>query len=100
MSAQVTGTLKHGLNIAGALQKEFVLREALAKDMFAAEEDASPDRPMTYRAALLARQLVRLGTYEGPFTLGMLGELKGGDLGQLMLKQKELDVLGEAEQPG
>lgn len=97
---QITGTLRHGLTIAEAVQKEFVLREALAEDYFAAEGDASADRPTTYRAALLARQLVRIGTYEGPFTLSMLGKLRSADLSILLGKQRELDALGEDAQTG
>jgi phage FluMu protein gp41 len=97
---QITGTLKHGLTLAGAVQKDFVLREALAEDYFAAEDETSATKPTTYRTAVVARQLVRLGTYEGPFTLSMLGKLRGADLSILMDKQKELDALGEAEQSG
>lgn len=96
----VDGTLKHGLTLNGEVQMDFVLREALAEDLFAAEGDATPERPMTFRAALLARQLVSLGAYTGPFTLQMIGKLRAADLTVLMNKQRELDALGEDEQPG
>lgn len=95
----VSGTLKDGFAINGEKHKDFVMREALARDFFSAERDATGDLPTTYRAAMIARQLVRVGTYEGPFTLSMLGLLKGKDLAVLMLKQQELDALGEETQP-
>ncbi|HEL3750009.1 phage tail assembly protein [Stenotrophomonas maltophilia] len=100
MSAKVTGTLKRGLTISGQVHKDFTLREALAEDYFAAEGEDTLGKPTTYRAALLARQLVHLGSYEGPFNLEMLGKLAGVDLTILMAKQRELDALGEGESAG
>lgn len=99
MSMSKTGTLKHGLKVGDQVHKEFELREALAGDMFAAEADADASRPMTFRAALIARQLVRVGGFEGPFSLGMLGRLKGADMAILFKAQQELDEAGEDVQP-
>lgn len=96
---QKIGTFKHGLKVGDQVHKEFELREALAGDYFAAEGEATPDRPMSYRAALVARQLVRIGTFEGPFSLAMLGKLKGRDLATLLAAQQDLDIEGESEQP-
>ncbi|WP_368565490.1 phage tail assembly protein [Pseudoxanthomonas sp. UTMC 1351] len=95
-----TGTLVHGLKVGEQVHKEFELREALAGDYFAAEGDATGARPMTYRAALVARQLVRMGTFQGPFTLEMISKLKGADLSRLLTVQQELDREGEDEQLG
>ncbi|WP_282265926.1 hypothetical protein [Stenotrophomonas sp. PS02298] len=90
------GTLKHGLRIGDTVHKDFVMHEALAEDMFAAESDATAERPMSFRAALIARQLVRIGTFEGPFSLAMLGKLKAADMNRLVRAQLELDKAGEA----
>lgn len=98
--ATITGTLQRGLTIAGQVHKDFELREALAEDLFAAEAEVSADKPLGFRNALLARQLVRLGTYTGPFTPAMLGKLSTADFGVLTAKQTELDTLGEDGQPG
>lgn len=95
-----TGTLAHGLTVGGLTHKDFVLREALAGDYFSAEAEATQDKPMSYRAAVLARQLVRVGSFEGPFTLAMIGKLKGKDLAILMDAQRKLDAEGEGEQLG
>ena len=93
------GTLKHGLKIGEEVHKDFVMREALAADMFAAEDSADAGKPMTYRAALIAVQLVSVGTFTGPFTLSMLGKLKGADMAILYTAQRELDEAGEDAQP-
>lgn len=97
-----TGQLKHGLVLGTnpEPQRDFEMREALGQDLFDAEADVEPSRPMTYRSALIARQLVRIGTFEGPFTLALLGRLKAHDLAILINAQRELDQEGEGEQLG
>lgn len=75
------------------------MREAMAGDFFAAESDASPDKLMSYRAACIACQLVSIGTFTGPFTMSMLGKLKGRDFSILLRAQTDLDQMGEAPQP-
>jgi phage FluMu protein gp41 len=93
--ATTTGTLKHGLHIGSEVHKDFEMREALAGDIFDAENDATGEKPTAFRAALIARQLVSVGTFRGPFTLKMIGQLKTVDLAVLLNAQKELDQLGE-----
>lgn len=95
-----TGTLKKGLKIGDTLHKDFELRQCTAADYFAAEASASATKDITFRAALAAQQLVRIGTYEGPFSLQMLGRLTPGDIGRLCDARDELEREGEAEQPG
>lgn len=91
-------TLKHGLKIGGTVHKDAIIRESCAADLFAAEREATTETPLAFAGALLARQLVRIGTYEGPFTLAMLGTLKSDDFGRLRAAQEAVDALGEAEQ--
>jgi phage FluMu protein gp41 len=91
------GTLKHGLKVGNEVHKHFVMREALAGDIFDAENDATADKPTAFRGALIARQLVSIGGFHGPFTLKMIGQLKATDLATLMKAQQELDALGEDE---
>jgi phage FluMu protein gp41 len=47
---------------------------------------------------LLARQLQSLGSYQGPFTLGMLRSLKAFDFNTLREAQAEFDLAGELTQ--
>jgi phage FluMu protein gp41 len=100
MAATKTGTLKHGLKLGDQVHKEFELREATAGDLFAAEAEADSSRPLTYRAALICQQLVRIGTFTGPFILGTVAKLKVADLNILIAAQRDLDAEGEGEQPG
>ncbi len=93
------GTLKHGLKIGDVTHKSFEIREANTADLFAAEEIASSDKPITFNAALLCQQLVSIGEFTGPFTLGLLGKMKKADLFVMQEARSALDSEGEAEQP-
>ncbi len=95
-----TGTLRRGLRIGDQVHTEFELREATAGDYFAAEADTSSDRAITFRAALLARQLTRIGSFTGPFTLQMLGKLHPSDLDVMLAARDALEREGEAGQLG
>ena len=95
-----TGTLKHGLKIGDQVHKEFVLREGSAQDYFDAEAEADSSRPITFKAALTARQLVSIGTFNGPFSVAMLGRLKAVDLTALVEARDALEAEGEAGQHG
>lgn len=91
----VKGTLKHGLKIGDAVHKDFELREATTADLFEAEDIASPETPLKFNGALIALTLVRVGTFEGPFTLSMIRGLKQADYALLRNKLGEADQLGE-----
>lgn len=92
----VVGTLPHGLAIDGVIHRDFEMREATVGDMFDAENEADVTRPLTFNGQMLLRQLVRIGTFTGPFTLGMLRLMKPADYRALRAKQMELDALGES----
>lgn len=91
------GTLKKGLKIGDEVHKDFEMQEPITGDMFAAEAETPAQNVITFNAALMARQLVSIGTYTGPFTLGMIGSLRATDYNTLREAQVELDLLGEAE---
>lgn len=96
-NGNVSGPLKHGLLIAGALQKDFKLREATVDDLLDAELEADVSKPLNFNAHLLARQLVLAGTFEGPFTVAMIRRLKPIDWRILRAAQSEIDDQGEDE---
>lgn len=99
--ASTTGTLKHGLKIGAAVHKDFEFRpDVTAEDYFAAEDEAKSSDSLRFRAALTARQLVRIGTFEGPFSSSLLGKLKPADLAQLMRVRDALEEEGNAEPAG
>lgn len=92
----VTGILPHGLKIDGVTHTEFEMREATVGDMFDAENDADVTKPLSFNGQMMLRQLVRIGTFNGPITLGMLRTLKAADYRALRGKQMEIDAAGEA----
>jgi phage FluMu protein gp41 len=100
-AAKGTGTLKRGLKVGDTVHKEFELREGTTADYFAAEASgADSSRSITFQAALVAQQLVRIGTFEGPFTVRMLGNLHPQDMQMLTDARTRLEAEGEGEQPG
>jgi len=92
-----SGTLQSGMRIGDDVHYEYEMREALTSDLFAAEEIASPTQPLRFNAALMTLQLTRVGTFEGPFTVDMIGRLKADDYGILRATQLEMEDSGEAE---
>lgn len=96
----VKGILPHGLKIDGVAHVEFEMREANVGDMFDAESDSDITSPLTFNGQMMLRQLVRIGTFDGPFTIGMLRSLKTGDYRALRAKQMELESEGESSGSG
>jgi len=92
---QISGPLIKGIEIAGVLHKTFKLREATVDDLLDAEMEADVTRPLNFNAALLTRQLVSMGSFEGPFTLAIIRRLKPADWRVLRAAQSEADALGE-----
>jgi phage FluMu protein gp41 len=96
-----TGTLKHGLKIGDQVHKEFEFRpEVTAGDYFAAEDEAGGNGTLRFKAALVARQLVRIGSFTGPFSSAVLGKLKPTDLAKLYGVRDALEDEGNAEPSG
>lgn len=91
------GKLKYGMKIGEAVHVDFVMKEPNTADLFAAEGVAVTDRPLAFNGALMARQLQKIGSFEGPFTLDLIGRLKPCDYNTLRLAQQELDLLGEVQ---
>jgi phage FluMu protein gp41 len=93
----VSGPLKHGLTIKGVVHKEFTLREASVDDMLDAEMEVDVTKPLNFNAQMMIRQLVKVGSFEGPFTMNMVRQLKPADWRVLRQAQTEVDSLGEGE---
>lgn len=92
-----TGTLKFGLAIDGVAHKTFSMREVTVEDLLDAELETDVTKPLNFSAQLMARQLVKVGEFAGPVTIGMIRRLKPHDWRILRAAQAELDALGEAE---
>lgn len=93
----VLGPLRHGFTIGGVLHKDFQMRSVVVDDLLDAELETDVTKPLNFSAALLARQLVKVGNFEGPFTVGMIRRLKPIDWRLLRAAQSEVDELGEGE---
>ena len=91
----VTGTLPHGLKIDGVTHTDFEMREASVGDMFDAENETDVTKPLAFNGQMMLRQLVRIGTFTGPVTVGMLRTLSTADYRTLRGKQMELEAAGE-----
>lgn len=91
------GKLKHGLSINGVEHKSFDLREAFVDDLLDAEMEVDVMKPLNFNAQLMIRQLVKIGSFEGPFTVGMIRRLKPIDWRILRAAQTGVDELGEGE---
>jgi phage FluMu protein gp41 len=94
----LTASLVHGLNIEGVQQKEFEVREATTEDLFAAEKEVPAHNVLAFDGQMVCQQLVRIGSYKGPFTLELLSKLKTYDFALLRQKTLELETLGKPEQ--
>lgn len=94
---RIIGPLRHGMTIEGNLHKTFELREATVDDILDAETEADVTKPLNFNAQLMVRQLLRVGSYEGPFTLNMIRRLKPVDWRILRAAQSEVDDMGEGE---
>lgn len=96
-----TGTLPHGLSIAGVIYTGFEMREALLADMIEAELEAGgAGNGIHYNAQLAARQLIKVTSadgqeFKGPFVVAMIK--KRGDFLALRNVQLDLDALGNVE---
>lgn len=89
--------LRKGLKIGDTVHKEIEIRESDLNDLMVAEEEASPVNPIAFRAAIVAQTLIRIGSYKGPFTIGMLKPLKSIDWNKIAEGLRELENLGEDE---
>lgn len=92
----VTGRFVFGMKIGETVHKDFELRESFVEDMVEAEKEADAQSIHTFNVAQLARLLVRVGDFTGPFTPGMIAKLKKADYNRLVQSMLEADALGEA----
>lgn len=108
--ATVIVTLRDGLMVGKELHHEAELREATLGDVLAATVESErlvlrPDNTGWELAAsktlmgvhLLRRQLMRVGAFQGPFTLLILERISSTDMALLQAAADTLDRAGAAE---
>lgn len=91
------GTLKRGLKIGEVVHTEFEMREYDVGDLLDAETETSVVAVLGFNAQLMTRQLIRVGTFKGPFTVNQLRQLPAIDWRILRAAQGALESLGEDE---
>ncbi|GAB2182678.1 hypothetical protein DLREEDagrD3_29010 [Denitratisoma sp. agr-D3] len=89
------GTLPIGLKVGETVHRDFEMREYDVGDLIDAEGEARAADVFSFAAALLTRQLTRVGSFDGPFTVGQLRKLKAADWATLRAAQQELEASGE-----
>lgn len=89
----VTGKLVDGFMFKEKKQFEFEMRKiATAGELFDAEvESGGVENQLAFNGALIARQLVRIGDFTGPFGLGHIRKLSPADFGELRAAQGKLN---------
>ncbi|WP_025916140.1 phage tail assembly protein [Herminiimonas sp. CN] len=99
MAATYTGQFKKGMKVGKEIHMDFELREMTTADMLDAEMEVPASKVMNFSAALASLQLVRVGTYDGPFTLKMVRALEPDDFNALRDGLSEVASLGEESLP-
>lgn len=94
----VTGKLPFGIKIGEAIHQNFEIREPLVEDMVEAEKTISPTDLHAFNIEMLSRVMVRVGTFEGPFTANMFRRLKRHDYNALVQGMMQADNLGKPVQ--
>lgn len=97
--ANYTGKFKKGMKVGKEVHMDFDLREMTTADMLDAELEVSAGKPMNFGAALASLQLVRVGTYDGPFTSKMVRSLAVEDFNILRAGLDKVSELGEESLP-
>lgn len=80
---------------------EVELRPATLDDMVQAEQEAHPGtQPIAFGRAMVCQQLLRAGTFTGPFVKGHFRGMPPAIWFALRDAAQEADALGEGMQPG
>ncbi|GAB1260784.1 hypothetical protein [Aurantivibrio plasticivorans] len=88
----IIGKFKFGFSVEGVLETEYEIAPITNMgQLFAAEVEADPKKPLQFQAALIAQQLKRIGNFEGPFTLGLMRRLRVEDFNELREAQRQLE---------
>lgn len=86
--------------VGGQVANEVEVRPAVLGDLLEAEKEAHPySQPNGFSVALACLQIVRAGTFTGPFTKGQFIGIKPETWFVIRDALQEADALGEGEQP-
>lgn len=97
MSLTVTKPLPFAWKIGGQVAKDIEVRPSLMDDVCKAEEDASPMRPNAFNIQMASLQVVRAGSFTGPFAPGHFKGMRSAQFSAIVGAMQEADQLGEDE---
>ena len=96
---QLKGTLKHGVKIGDGdkakILKDYILRPATTADYFAAEDDSPITKHLSFKGAMIGRQLVKLGDLSGPIDFKIIGKMEIEDFNHLVDQLKVIEDMGK-----
>lgn len=97
MSNTVIKTLPFPWKVGGGEANDIEVRPPTVEDLMEAEKEAHPGaQPTAFNVALACRQIVRAGTFVGPFTTGQFKAMKPKNFYVVREALEEADKLGEA----
>lgn len=101
MSANtVTKKLPAPWNVGGQFATDVEVRPPTLGDMLEAEKEANPHfSPNAFQVAQICQQLVRAGTFAGPFTVAQFKSMKPRVWNAIKAAAEEAERLGEDELP-
>lgn len=97
MSETVIKQLKKPWKVGGQEATEIEVRPATMKDVCEAEQAASAFQPNSFNVQMACLQVVRAGTFAGPFVAGHFTGMRPAQFGVVAAALQEADRLGEDE---
>lgn len=95
MPDTVIKKLKKPWTIGGQDATEIEVRPATVDDTCQAEQKASPIHPNSFNVEMACLQVVRIGTFTGPFVPGHFKKLRDNRFAEVRAAMQEADQLGE-----
>lgn len=95
----ITRPLPRGMKIGQETHKDFELRAPLVEDMIEAEKVVDARLIHAFNLELLARVIIRVGSYTGPFTPNMFKPQPRANYNAMVNALLEVEDMGE-EVPG
>lgn len=95
MPKTVSKTLPFTWKVGGAAANDIEVRPSNMSDVLAAEEEASPMRPNAFNIQMACLQVVRAGTFTGPFAPAHFRQMRSVQFAVIAEAMREADALGE-----
>lgn len=95
MSLTVTKKLSFKWKVGNQEVDEIEVRPSTMNDICSAENEVSVAKPNNFNVQLACLQLVRAGSFTGPFTPGQFKALRPKEFAEIVAAIEKADALGE-----